>query len=143
MREAGHDTLEDCERAIADANDAASHGRGYSLLVFGIAEARSIATFSLTNIVCGPFQACHPGYGIAAHWQGYGLMHEVLEAGIAWAFDVLGLHRVMANYMPRNDRSARLLARLGFECEGHARDYLTIAGRWEDHVITAKIRSDA
>jgi ribosomal-protein-alanine N-acetyltransferase len=67
-------------------------------------------------------------------------MAEVLEAGLTLAFGQLDLHRVMANYLPRNERSARLLARLGFEREGYARAYLRIAGQWEDHVLTAKIR---
>lgn len=66
-------------------------------------------------------------------------MREVLEVGIAWAFDELGLHRLMANYMPRNERSARLLASLGFEREGYAKRYLQIAGAWEDHVLAALI----
>lgn len=39
--------------------------------------------------------------------------------------------------MPANRRSGALLARLGFEQEGYARDYLMINGRWEDHVLTA------
>jgi ribosomal-protein-alanine N-acetyltransferase len=47
----------------------------------------------------------------------------------------------MANYMPRNDRSGRLLGRLGFEKEGYAKRYLKIEGLWEDHVLTAKIRA--
>lgn len=68
-------------------------------------------------------------------------MREALEAGLAWAFGELGLHRVMANYLPRNERSARLLERLGFEREGYVRRYLQIAGQWEDHVLTAKIRA--
>jgi ribosomal-protein-alanine N-acetyltransferase len=46
----------------------------------------------------------------------------------------------MANHVPRNERSARLLARLGFEREGYAKRYLQIAGTWEDHVLTAKTR---
>jgi ribosomal-protein-alanine N-acetyltransferase len=45
----------------------------------------------------------------------------------------------MANYMPENKRSARVLEKLGFEKEGMARDYLKIAGEWRDHVLTAKI----
>jgi ribosomal-protein-alanine N-acetyltransferase len=32
----------------------------------------------------------------------------------------------MANYMPHNQRSGDLLARLGFEKEGYAKDYLLI-----------------
>ena len=69
-------------------------------------------------------------------------MQEVLRAGIDWAFDELGLHRVMANYLPRNERSARLLTLLGFEREGYAKRYLNIAGVWEDHILTALVRSD-
>ena len=47
------------------------------------------------------------------------------------------IHRIMANYMPHNQRSGGLLARLGFEKEGYAKDYLLIDGQWRDHVLTA------
>jgi ribosomal-protein-alanine N-acetyltransferase len=43
----------------------------------------------------------------------------------------------MANYVPTNERSGRLLRRLGFVVEGYARDYLFIGGRFQDHVLTA------
>ena len=43
----------------------------------------------------------------------------------------------MANYMPHNHRSGKLLERLGFEREGYAKDYLLIDGQWRDHVLTA------
>ncbi|MBT7329669.1 MAG: 30S ribosomal protein S5 alanine N-acetyltransferase, partial [Oceanospirillaceae bacterium] len=45
----------------------------------------------------------------------------------------------MATYMVNNVRSAALLQRLGFEKEGYAKSYLNIAGRWEDHVLTALV----
>ena len=47
---------------------------------------------------------------------------------IAFAFGTLKLHRVQANYQPENERSAALLKRLGFQIEGHARDYLFLNG---------------
>jgi ribosomal-protein-alanine N-acetyltransferase len=56
-------------------------------------------------------------------------------------FDTQNLHRIMANYIPGNERSARLLERLGFEREGYAKAYLNIAGRWQDHVMTALVNS--
>jgi ribosomal-protein-alanine N-acetyltransferase len=43
----------------------------------------------------------------------------------------------MANYRPENERSGRLLQRLGFAREGYARDYLFIDGAWRDHVLTS------
>jgi ribosomal-protein-alanine N-acetyltransferase len=69
-------------------------------------------------------------------------MYEALLKAIAFAFEHLKLHRIMANYMPRNERSGTLLRKLGFSPEGYARDYLKIAGKWEDHVLTALIREE-
>ena len=40
--------------------------------------------------------------------------HAALEASIAYVFDELGLHRVMANHLPTNERSARVLRAMGF-----------------------------
>ena len=140
LRDASFYTMEHVEESLADAVEAARQDRGYHCLVFDRDETVLLATFTLAHVVRGPFQACLLGYGAAAQAQGQGLMHEALQAGLAWAFDGLGLHRVMANHLPRNERSARLLARLGFEREGYARRYLQIAGVWEDHVLTARIR---
>ena len=48
----------------------------------------------------------------------------------------------MANYVPRNTRSAAVLERLGFTIEGEAKDYLYINGVWEDHVLTSLTNQD-
>lgn len=140
LRSADYYTLEQCARAVRDAREVAELDRGYALALFDPAEQEILGSMTLSNVMRGPFQACLLGYGIGSRWQGRGLMHEALEATLAWAFGELDLHRVMANYLPRNERSARLLARLGFEREGYARAYLKIAGQWEDHVLTTKIR---
>jgi ribosomal-protein-alanine N-acetyltransferase len=64
-------------------------------------------------------------------------MREALQAGNAFMFSGRRVHRIMANHAPDNGRSAALLARLGFEREGIARDYLFINGAWRDHVLTS------
>ncbi|WP_329740979.1 GNAT family N-acetyltransferase [Dyella sp. A6] len=142
LRDASYYTLDHCVRTIAEGREAAAQGRGYPLLVLDPDGETILATFTFANVVRGVFQACHLGYGVAAEAQGQGLMQEALRAGLDWAFGELDLHRVMANHMPRNERSARLLARLGFEREGYAKRYLRINGVWEDHVLTARTRAD-
>lgn len=139
LREAQYYTLEHCIGTIAQSRKNAQQDRGYPLLAFDRQEQAILATCTFANIVRGAFQACHLGYGVAARMQGQGLMREVLEAGIRWAFGELGLHRIMANYLPHNERSAKLLASLGFEREGYAKRYLQIAGTWQDHVLTSLI----
>ncbi|WP_235085187.1 GNAT family N-acetyltransferase [Chromobacterium sp. Beijing] len=69
-------------------------------------------------------------------------MREALEAVIRCAFDTLKLHRVQANYQPHNLRSAGLLKRLGFEIEGHAKNYLYLNGAWRDHVLSSRLNPD-
>ncbi len=100
-------------------------------------EQRIIGHCALSNVVLGPFQACYMGYGIDADYQGQGLMPQLCHTALAFAFNRLKLHRVMANYIPHNARSAKLLQRLGFEHEGLAKEYLCINGEWQDHVLTS------
>ena len=139
LREAGYYTLEHCTQSVLEAREAARLDRGYALMVFDRDGDEMLGSVTLSNVVRGPFQACLLGYSLDARRQGQGLMHEALDAVLAWAFGELGLHRVMANYLPHNERSARVLERLGFEREGYARAYLKIAGQWQDHVLTAKV----
>jgi len=103
---------------------------------------RIIGAISFNNFVRGAAHMCHMGYGIGRESEGRGLMTEAARAGIEFTFKTLRMHRVMANYMPRNVRSERLLERLGFVREGIAKRYLLINGRWEDHVLTSLVNED-
>ncbi len=96
---------------------------------------------NFTQFVRGAFMACTLGYSIDEDAQGQGLMREALQAAIDHVFDDLGVHRIQANYIPTNERSGRLLRRLGFDVEGYARDYIFINGAWRDHVLTARINT--
>lgn len=99
--------------------------------------AEVIATANVTQVVRGPFQAAFLGYQVAARHEGKGLMSEALGAVVEHAFVAMRLHRLMANHVPENTRSRRVLERLGFVTEGLARDYLYIDGAWRDHVLTS------
>jgi len=98
-----------------------------------------MGTCNYTNIVRGPFLACHLGYQIARSHEGRGLMTEALRATNDFVFREMKLHRIMANYRPENERSGRLLDRLGFVREGLAKDYLFIDGAWRDHILTSLV----
>jgi ribosomal-protein-alanine N-acetyltransferase len=100
---------------------------------------RRAAHGNLNQIARGVLHRAVLGYGLAADRQGQGLMVEACRRVIDYAFDDLRLHRVSADYVPHNVRSAAVLKRLGFTVEGYARDYLLINGRWEDHVRTGLV----
>ncbi|ODT69195.1 hypothetical protein ABS71_09210, partial [bacterium SCN 62-11] len=98
-------------------------------------EVMGLVNFS--QIFRGPFQACYLGYSLDQQWEGRGIMFEALQCALQYVFQTMGLHRVMANFLPENERSGRLLERLGFREDGRARDYLQIGGLGRDHVLTA------
>jgi len=134
-------TLEQsCQRAAERSLQGFADGTSVQFIAMERQSQAMVAGCNFTNIVRGPLQACYLGYSVDQDWQGQGLMREVVQAGIGYMFGTMGLHRIMANHMPSNVRSEKLLRALGFEREGYARAYLHIAGRWEDMVLNALIR---
>lgn len=117
-------------------------GRSLHLLICERSTGEMIGECNFTQIALGAFQACYLGYSLAKKAEGQGLMTESLRTAIGYVFSELGLHRIMANYVPDNGRSARVLSALGFEIEGRARAYLKINGQWADHVLTARVNPD-
>ena len=127
-------------KALRDRERDRREGRSLFLYLFRKGDPVTIVGHaSLSNVVRGAFQACHLGYALRKGHEGQGLMTEALRAVIRHAFGPMNLHRVMANHMPSNRRSAAVLERLGFRREGLAREYLRIAGRWEDHALTSLV----
>jgi ribosomal-protein-alanine N-acetyltransferase len=90
-----------------------------------------VGQVTLSGITRGVFHAGYLGYGLDHRHVGKGYMTEALRSVIDYCFHEMNLHRIMANYMPANARSQRLLERLGFEREGFARDYLYLADGWQ------------
>ena len=125
-----------------DHEDAAAE-RAIRLFLFPVDDpGRIVGTLSLNNIVRGAAHWCDLGYALADDQQGRGLMGEAVAAAVRYAFAELRLHRVRAAYLPTNERSGRLLRRLGFVVEGYARDYLLIAGRWQDQILVGLVNPE-
>lgn len=123
-------------------------GSGYAFLIFlrdpAAPEAenaralRLVGAVTLNDVQRGIAQKATLGYWIGLPYAGQGLMTEAVQLVLDFAFQTLRLHRVEASCLPHNEPSARLLASIGFEREGHARGYLRINGRWEDHLLWGK-----
>lgn len=75
------------------------------------------------------------GYSLATAHQGRGYAVEAVRRVLAYLFDERGLHRVSAECDARNERSARLLDRLGFRQEGHRVQSTWIKREWTDDLI--------
>jgi len=94
-----------------------------------------LALINLWDIRRGAIQAAILGYSVDRAHEGHGYVTEAVRAVIAYAFGALALHRIETSYHPTNQRSGRVLQRLGFSVEGYARDYLYIDGAWRDAIL--------
>jgi RimJ/RimL family protein N-acetyltransferase len=72
------------------------------------------------------------GFTVARPYQGQGYAAEAVRAVVGRLFAVRGLHKVSAECDARNVRSARLLERVGFTCEGRLREHTRAKGEWTD-----------
>jgi ribosomal-protein-alanine N-acetyltransferase len=117
-------------------------GRGYAFLLWRQADDTLLGGVSLSHVRFGVSCSASLGYWMGEQYAGHGYMAEGVRRVLDFAFDHAGLHRVEAAFIPENDRSRRLLEKVGFTVEGYARKYLRINGRWQDHVLTAILAED-
>ena len=109
-------------------------GAAVSLVILG-GGGGVVGTLTLASIVRGAFQSCRVGYWLAERAQGRGLATAAMQEAVDLTFGDLRLHRLQAETLTHNQRSQRVLQRVGFEQDGMARSYLQIAGRWQDNVL--------
>ena len=82
------------------------------------------------------------GFALHPDAQGKGLGAEAAQAMLRLGFDELGLHRISAVCIAGNERSARLLTRLGMRQEGHLVHSTLFKGAWEDQLVFAVLDAE-
>jgi RimJ/RimL family protein N-acetyltransferase len=75
------------------------------------------------------------GFTLVPAYQGRGYATEAVRSVVRYLFAAQGLHRISAECDARNVRSARLLARVGFQEEGRRRANTWIRGEWTDDLL--------
>jgi [ribosomal protein S5]-alanine N-acetyltransferase len=131
-------TSEKYRGLLARARDA-SH-KAYFIIVDEDDVLAGVA--NIGSIVRGPLQSAYLGYYAFVPHAGTGVMRAALPLVIDDCFRGLKLHRLEANIQPSNERSIRLVERLGFSLEGISPRYLKVSGRWRDHERWALLAED-
>lgn len=117
--------------------------RAYPFFVFNADDGALMGGATLSNVRRGVAQTASLGYWMGEAFAGKGFMSEAVGRLLGHAFGPLRLHRVEAACLPHNQPSTRLLQKAGFRREGYARSYLCINGRWEDHLLFARLAEEA
>lgn len=127
---------------VKRAQEEADADEAYAFFIHRAQDEALVGGVTLGLVRRGVAQACTMGYWIGEPYAGQGLMTRAVRSVTAHAFTELGLRRIEAACLPHNERSRRLLERVGFQREGYAREYLCINGRWQDHLLYALLAGD-
>ena len=82
------------------------------------------------------------GYDLCPIYWGQGLMPEALQVLMRYGFEEMDLNRVEATTHTENQRSQRVLAKLGFQREGVLREYYCCDGIYNDQVQYSLLRRE-
>lgn len=115
---------------------------GYAFLVFRKNDKKMLGGVTLTNLRRGAAQAGSLGYWMGKEHAGKGYMSAAVAALLPFAHSMLRLRRIEAACLLSNSPSIHLLEKMHFTREGTARQYLSIAGLWQDHLLYARLASD-
>jgi ribosomal-protein-alanine N-acetyltransferase len=115
--------------------------QAYNFFLFAHDETL-VGGIGVSNIRRGVSETASLGYWVGEQFARQRYMTSALPLVVDFAFERLGLHRLEAACLPSNIPSRALLARARFQQEGYAREYLCIAGKWQDHLLFAILRGD-
>ncbi|MEM7339963.1 MAG: GNAT family protein [Actinomycetota bacterium] len=108
----------------------------------GITPIESDRVVGFVRLELTGVKAAKLGFAINADYWGHGYAPEAAALIVAFGFDELGLHRISAAVGPENERSLRLVERLGFVHEGTIRDHVFTNGAWRASHLYSILESE-
>ncbi|MEO1066244.1 MAG: GNAT family protein [Pseudomonadota bacterium] len=115
---------------------------GFAFMIIRRKTGELVGGITVSRVLRGVAQSCSIGYWVGLPHTNKGFMSEAVSGLLPEIFEEQGFHRLEAACLPTNRPSIRLLEKVGFQREGYAREYLKIAGKWQDHLLFAMLESD-
>jgi ribosomal-protein-alanine N-acetyltransferase len=112
-------------------------GRSYSFMIWH--GNNLVGQITMGGVIYGALRGAHIGYWIDRNYAGRGFTTDAVKTVTAYAFEVLGLHRIEINIRPENAPSIRVAEKAGYRFEGDRSEFLHIAGGWRDHKCFIKV----
>lgn len=133
--------LSQAHALIADAHAAYADGSAVRLAIVHSDSGQLIGVINLYAF--HPMnRRCDIGYALAPAHQGKGYLAEAMRAAIGHAFGALDLNRIEADIDPRNEASAKVLEKMGFQKEGYMRERWIVNGEICDTAFYGLLRRD-
>jgi RimJ/RimL family protein N-acetyltransferase len=122
--------------------DPASDPKWLQLVVELKAEGKVVGSVGIGVIKNGDHRQGTIGWLLGQRYRGQGFATEAAAALLTFGFEVMDLHRISARTGSDNERSWRLMERLGMRREAHFVESHTVQGVWRDEFVYAILASE-
>lgn len=96
-----------------------------------------VGQLTVSSITGGSASLASIGYWVDQRWAGHGIIPAAVALASDYCFEVMRLHRIEIAIRPENEKSLRVVDKLGFRPEGLRQRFLHIDGGWRDHLVFA------
>ena len=118
-----------------------SAGMFYDWAIVYEPDCKMIGTCGFTSFNCTNDSA-EVGYVLNPAYWGKGIAPEALARVLEFGFADLGLHRIEARFIEENDRSRRVMEKVGMTFEGVARGAMLVKGNYVNVGVCAILEDE-
>lgn len=116
-------------------------GMFYDWAVIYEPDCKMVGTCGFTSFNCSSDSA-EVGYVLNPDYWGRGIATEALSRVLEFGFEELGLHRIEAKFIEENERSRRVMEKVGMTFEGVMREGMLIKGVYRNIGICSILASE-
>ena len=128
------ESIGDAEKWVHSVSESYDNETG---IIWGIVEKQSndfIGYFGFWRMIPEHCRA-EIGYALKSEYWGKSYMYETIHRLVKCGFEEMRLHSIEANVNPLNERSKKVLERVGFKKEAHFRENYLFNGEFLDSMI--------
>ena len=136
-----HHSISDAEKLINSVEESYKNKTGIS---WGIVEKHSNSFIGYIGFIRIYPDHCRAeiGYALKPEFWGKGYMYETINKLVRFGFEEMKLHSIEANVNPLNEKSKKVLERVGFKKEAYFRENYFFNGKFLDSVIYSLLEKD-
>ena len=135
------ESIADAEKMVQTVSESYDNETGIN---WGIVEKHSnnfIGYFGFWRMIPEHCRA-EIGYALKPEYWGRGYMYETINIVVRFGFKNMNLHSIEANVNPDNDKSKKVLEKIGFKKEAYFRENYLFNNRFLDSIIYSLLEKD-
>jgi ribosomal-protein-alanine N-acetyltransferase len=136
-----HYSIHDSEKLIQSVEESYKSETGIN---WAIIEKHSNSFIGYIGFIRIYSEHCRAeiGYALKPEFWGKGYMYETINKLVRFGFAEINFHSIEANVNPLNERSKKVLERVGFKREAYFRENYLFNGQFLDSVIYSILEKD-